>query len=222
MKNTHKYLGFFFLVFVSSSVFSQSFGIKGGLNFSKISMKNKDGNLSGKFCSAPGFHLGPFYEIPLSYSFSLETALLFNTRGYRFTEDKTALDQRINYDHYVNLSYLDFPVNFKARYSFDYFSIYASTGPYLGIGLFGKEKEGPTLDDEREKDVREIIWGDKTGDDFKRYDYGIQLGTGVEFGQFSIGANYSFGLANISPDKTNGLKVNNRLLNVSLAYSIIN
>lgn len=199
----------------------QRMGIKGGLNFSKIAYKQFSENLSASFCTNTGFHIGPFYEIAISDYFSLESALLLNSKGFRYGEDRTALEEKINYDHDVNLYYLDLPINLKGRYSFDYFSVFVSTGPYVGVGLFGKEKQGPTLNEQREEDVREIVWGDDPLSDFKRYDYGIQLGTGIEAGQLSLGVNYNYGLANISPDKINGLKINNRVINVSLAYTLL-
>ncbi|MBK7028934.1 MAG: hypothetical protein IPH45_06895 [Bacteroidales bacterium] len=54
-------------------------------------------------------------------------------------EQGPALDMS-DYKRNVNLYYLDLPLNFKTLIDLGSTDIYGTLGPYVGIGLFGKEK----------------------------------------------------------------------------------
>lgn len=64
-----------------------------------------------------------------------------------------------------------------------------------------------------------VVWGsDAEESDFKRLDFGLIMGAGVEIKAIQIGLSYDLGLANITPDTDNGNKVHNRILALSVAY----
>ena len=94
-------------------------------------------------------------------------------------------------------------------------NVFASAGPYLGIGLFGKEKcftediTGRQIEEETSSNV----FSDKHQE---RLDYGVGLRLGAEFGgHFQISAGYDWGLKDIN---SNFDKNRNHNFNVSLAY----
>lgn len=66
MKNITKFL---LILLVSSLCFqsyTQTFGIKGGLNMATMLVKDDDDTWSDDFKMNPGFHIGPTMEFPLS------------------------------------------------------------------------------------------------------------------------------------------------------------
>jgi hypothetical protein len=46
------------------------------------------------------------------------------------------------------------------------------------------------------------------------------MGAGVEFKSFQLGLNYNLGLANISSYSEDGLKFNNRVIGITVAYKL--
>ena len=89
-------------------------------------------------------------------------------------------------------------------------------GSYIGIGLSGTIKGEVIVDGLTTSQEIDIEWGSDIDSDFKRMDFGLIIGAGVELNSIQIGLNYSLGLANISP-QTN-VKVNNRVLGISVGY----
>lgn len=49
-------------------------------------------------------------------------------------------------------------------------------------------------------EVVDVEWGSDENDDFKRLDYGLSAGVGVEFNAVQVGVSYSIGIADIMPN----------------------
>ena len=165
-----------------------------------------------------GFHIGATAEFPLTEIFSLETGLLISTKGVIYKQLLTEEDMDFEYKFNLSPLYLDIPVTAKA--SFDIgggAKIYGVFGPYAAIGLSGKIKQEESINGATTSEEIDIEWGsDIESSNFKRMDFGLIMGAGVELNSIQIGLNYSLGLANISP-QTN-VKVNNRVLGISVGY----
>jgi opacity protein-like surface antigen len=218
-----KYLVKLFVVIITFSMttelFAQNFGIKGGLNFSNILLKDDDDTYSNDFKMKPGFHVGATAEFPLTKMISFETGLLLSTKGYKTSEEETYMGETYKYEEKINLFYLDIPLTAKASFDLGGVKIYGVFGPYLGMGLSGKYKYEETYDGETDSEEEDIEWGsDEDNDDLKRLDFGLTLGAGVEIKSIQIGLTYDLGLANISTDNDNGYKGNNRVLGISVGY----
>ena len=218
MKNLVKlFLIVIAIMMATDKLFSQEFGIKAGLNLSNMHMVY-DRMLSNDSNMKTGFHIVATAEFPLTEIFSLETGLLLSTKGFiskqLFTEEALGF----NYESKVNLNplYLDIPITAKASSYIGSTKIYFVFGPYVGIGLSGKIKGEEIIDGVTTSQEIDIEWGSDIDSDFKRMDFGLIVGTGVELNSIQIGLNYSLGLANISP-QTN-VKVNNRVLGISVGY----
>ena len=225
MKNLVKlFLIVIAIMMATDKLFSQEFGIKAGFNSSNMHIVSESWVLSSKLKT--GFHIGATAEFPLTEMFSLETGLLISTKGVIVKELLTEEDMGFNegmgfnLEYKANLSplYLDIPVTAKA--SFDTgggTKIYGVFGPYVGIGLSGKIKQEESINGATTSEEIDIEWGsDIESSNFKRMDFGLIMGAGVELNSIQIGLNYSLGLANISP-QTN-VKVNNRVLGISVGY----
>jgi hypothetical protein len=214
----------FLVVLISNQSYGQSIGLRGGLNLSNMLIKDDNETYSEDFKLKPGYQFGAIAEFPISNIFSLETGLLLTTKGYRFTLEETEDGDSYKYTQQLNLLYLDIPLTAKASFNIGNAKIYGLFGPYIGFGLSGKYKEiyEETSDGETESEEEEekVKWGSDEESDIKRLDYGLVMGAGVEFKSFQLGLNYNLGLANISSYSEDGLKFNNRVIGITVAYKL--
>ena len=206
------------IMMATDKLFSQEFGIKAGFNSSNMHVVYDGSIISEDFNMRTGFHIGATAEFPLTEIFSLETGLLISTKGVIYKQLLTEEDMDFEYKFNLSPLYLDIPVTAKA--SFDIgggAKIYGVFGPYAAIGLSGKIKQEESINGATTSEEIDIEWGsDIESSNFKRMDFGLIMGAGVELNSIQIGLNYSLGLANISP-QTN-VKVNNRVLGISVGY----
>lgn len=203
----------------ADGLFAQTFGIKGGLNLSTVLIKNDDETLSDDFKMNPGFHIGATAEFPSDKAISFETGLFVTTKGYRINQDEMSGPETFKVEGKMNLLYLDLPLTVKAKFDVGGVKLFGVFGPYIGMGLSGKSKFTLTFNGETESGEETINWGsDENEDIFKRLDYGLTMGAGVEINSILIGANYGLGLANISNYSGDGYRVNHRVIGISVGY----
>lgn len=130
---------------------------KFGMNFSNMTKIDESKAL-------PGFTLGVGMDYGFNENWSLQSGLMISSKGFKFKEGDWQ-------DKYRPI-YLDIPI--LAAYKFnisDNTKFVINAGPYLAIGLGGKNKE---------TDEEDIKLFDKDGYDWKRFDLGIQYGIGLE------------------------------------------
>lgn len=108
------------LIITSGTTQAQSFGIKGGMNFSNLT-----GDDANDFKGLTSFHVGVLKEFVILKNLSFQPELLFSTQGVEVDED----------DNY-KLNYFTLPLLVKI-YLNDSFSLHA--GPQLGL-LVGETK----------------------------------------------------------------------------------
>jgi hypothetical protein len=209
MKNFGKI--FFFLVAVacSNSLFSQAFGLRGGLNLANMTF-NSDSDDSDDFDTDMliGLNLGVAASFEVSSGLMFETGLGLSQKGFKVSEDDATVTWRANY--------LDIPLTLKKMFAGD--KVFVQAGPYLGFGISGKSKykfDGKTEDEP-------IDWGsDKDDDDQKRLDFGLTFGAGAMVtDKIQVGLNYGLGLANVSPYSENGYKETNQVIGITVGYSL--
>lgn len=164
---------------------------------------------------AMGFHLGACGELGIPYAnkgLFLDFELLLTSK------------RRISKKYYdvitgqgkhwkTNSVYMEVPLRFGYRFTFnERFNIFASAGPYIGLGLFGKNKvitEEPNAF--RTTTVSNNIF---SSDDQKRFDWGVGLRLGAEIRQhYQISFGSDWGLC-----ETNSLGDKNRIFAISLCY----
>ena len=113
MKNVYKLLVVLFLISLTSQTFAQpTFGIKGGVNFANMVMKDDDDTYSDDFKMKLGFQIGGTAEFVINEMFSFEPALMLSTKGTKMEFDIEGTDITVK----TNLMYLDIPLNGKAYF----------------------------------------------------------------------------------------------------------
>jgi len=180
----------------SADSFAQTFGVRGGLNMTN--MLSKSDAHTADLKAIVGFHIGGTAEFEITDMFSFETGLFLMTMGFKNEGELV--------DYKTNLLYLNIPITAKARYELDNFSLYGLFGPYIGLGLSGKNNSV------------DIEWGSGDSDNLKRFDFGWTIGAGVEYEAFMAGLSYNLGLANIMAQTEGGYKAKNRAFLISVGY----
>jgi len=175
-------------------VSAQSIGLKAG-----ISVSNGSTNWPTHY--NPGLFAGISGDIPVSESVFLSSGLLFIKKGTK--RDWSGTQVRIP------VWYLEIPVNTVYKFDFGTWKLFANAGIYTGVGLSAKIKNG----DETEK----VEFGHNTGQ-YKKMDYGMNLGGGAEIDNVQVGLNYGFGFINIS--RFTAETIRNRVFTVSAVYSL--
>lgn len=143
---------------------------------------------------------------------------MLTTKGYKYSDSETLFGVTVEVEQSLGSYYVDIPLNFKAAFEMGDAKIYGAAGPFVGIGLSGKMKTkmtGAGLDTDETEDIE---WdSDVEEDDFKRLDYGVSVGAGIELSDLQIGLFYNLGLANISSYTDDGATIQNRGLILSVA-----
>jgi hypothetical protein len=189
---------------ISTPLFSQTFGIKGGFNFAKM-FAIEDGEIySDEIGLKPGINFGPTVSFPINDMVSFESGLILNSKGYKITDT--------DYINKLNIYYVDVPITAKVNYELDDFNVFGVFGPYLGLALAGKYKENY----EGDKYTERIKIGPKKDDDLKPIDAGITLGAGIGIENVEFSLNFSLGLSNVI--NSDYVKFKNRVLGLSIAY----
>jgi hypothetical protein len=203
-KSNISYFIIFLFFFTESS--GQRFGIQGGINLSKILLKDNYNNYSDKLESNPGINGGVTLGFRLSHFIEVEAAALYESRGYKY-EDEVFTQK-------LNLLYADIPVLLKVGPTYGPFKIFGAAGPYLGIGIMGNYKYfyGP------DKITHHLKWGNGDEDYLKRMDFGVKFGVGAEAMNITLGAYYTVGLVNIIKTNDYGTKFLNRGISICVGY----
>ncbi len=166
-------------------------GVKAGANFANLNFEGEDATFSVD--RRAGFVGGLFVVWPATSRLALQTEILFSRKGAEVGEGGDSAK--------IKLNYLDLPV--LARVSSEASggtSFHVFAGPSFGFRLSAKG-EG----DGEEEDL---------DDDVERFDLGLVAGAGVEFGRLIIDGRYTWGLSDIDKDKSDDVKVKNRVFSV--------
>ena len=158
-----------------------AFGVKAGMNLSNFS---GDLDMDAKV----GFNAGVTVDYGFTPDLFFMTGLEFTTKGAKASDD---------FDMKLNLSYIQLPIHVGYKLNVaENTRINLHAGPYLAYAVEGKWKA-------KEGSVEGSVsaFGDEmdaVGLKMKRFDLGIGLGVGVEFGQFNVGLGYDLGILDIS------------------------
>jgi hypothetical protein len=202
------------LIFVLACVFIPlraqfRYSFQGGLNVTTQIAKNYNADYA-KNLFLIGFNAGPAIDYMWGLHFSLHSGIILEnkgTRGHVELAGKTA-------DGVNRLLYLDVPLlarwNFKAVGTV----FFVEAGPYTGFGLRGKAGI-ETADTTRSWVIK---WGKDPQDNFRRFDYGVVGGAGLEWNRFSLEGCFAYGLANIYALSQTGYIIEQRAFSVRIGY----
>lgn len=213
MKKTSTLLILFLLT--ALNLFAQEktrFGLKTGINLSWLST---DQGFSDRQ-PIMSMHFTGFTEVQLSEKLFMQPGLSLQGKGYRINANGW-MDGPNGSTHML---YIEIPVNFLYQFKLPFANMIAGGGPYLGMGLWDKEKGGSGgwfADLPR-------------GKGYDNTDYGLNLSLGTQLSsRFVLTLQQGIGLANIAPEAytipgpADGLivvddKIRNMVSSVSLGY----
>jgi hypothetical protein len=197
-------------VLIANAQQKSSFIIKGGLNIANVSTSS-DGDIEDAK-SLTSFHVGVVGDIALAKVFSFQPGILFTGKG---TKSQNGSESDANYFKFTsNPYYIEIPANFVFKIPFGETKLFAGAGPYLGIGIAGKNKgKGRFMGTafETESDI-EFNDDDPTTLNFeedaglgrmRRFDYGLNGLAGIEFKNVLFSVNYGHGLAKLQSGSDN-------------------
>lgn len=157
---------------------ANTFGIKGGLNWSNLLPDGDDVNEEN---ARWGFHAGVFGRATPSENLGIQGELLYSTKGTTVVYDGL-IDQQVSF----NLGYLELPLFVAIRLG-DVLELHA--GGYAGYLLSSDVTSDGDLGDSSE---------DVDRDNFNSLDFGLLGGVGVNLGPAQIGARYTYGLVDLA------------------------
>lgn len=181
-----------------------AFGVKAGMNVSTLS-----GDVNGADAKV-GFNVGVTLDYAFTENLYLLTGLDFTQKGAKF---KGAIDE-IEYTGDAKLTlnpmYLQIPIHVGYKFEIaENTKLVIQAGPYLAYGVAGKAKaEASGVGSEKVGVFRSGL--------MKNFDFGLGLGTGVEFGKIGVKLGYDFGVINVWD--ADGVSVRNGNFHVGVGY----
>ena len=222
-------LALFSLFVTNANAQKSSAIIKAGVNFANVSVDNNGRVDDAKALTS--FQAGIIGDIQLAPIFSIQPGILFTGKG---TKTQSGTEGSANwYKATSNPYYIEVPVNFVFKTPTGPVKFFAGAGPYLGIGVAGKNKVRGAILGTNFSSEDKIDWSNddpstlnqEEGSGFgimKRFDYGLNGTTGIETRSAVILLNYGFGLANLqSGSKSSGnAKNKNRVLSLTVGIRL--
>ena len=180
-----------------------TFGARAGLNLTNVSVKVGNSSTSGDM--KPGIQLGVVAEYSLNESFVIQPGLLFAQQGTKTEYSYSDRGVSMKGKDKMILNYLQIPVNAQYKVDLGGMKLLLQAGPYLGFAISGKMKGEETFEGRKEKYDQKLEFGSDNGY-YKRFDFGLGIGAGLEFGNIQVGLGYNLGLANIRSSEDNKVK----------------
>jgi len=214
------------LLLSSSAIFAQTkFGIKGGVNFANMTLKEDGSSATYSPSSQTSFHITGLADIKVNETFSFQPGLSLSGKGFsnKYSTDYSfvGFDYSASYENHTNVYYLEIPLNAVAKLQAGSGKFLIGAGPYTSFGLSGKTKTKTTGTDEEGNNVNEtenedIEFG--SGEEqMKRFDFGLNFLAGYELQNgVSLNAGYGLGLNNLA--NSNEGSVKNKVFSISVGF----
>lgn len=206
--------------------------VQGGLNLANITTTNTGGTQHNNLLTT--FNAGIMGRSNATEPIALEAGLLVDGRGAKSNSYLTSSTD----DNYVkanfNPIYLELPVNFVLRLPLTHKNnIFLNAGPYVAMGIGGKAKVETSFLGVKSNSTSTIQFNndnpstsqqeESSYDKLKRFDYGVNLGAGLDLKKILFKVNYEYGLAKINSTQTNNSSNNNnkyRIVSISLGIPL--
>ena len=201
------------------------FGVKGGLNLSKISQSNL-GDATQKL--NPGYAFGGLFEFNASKVLALESGLFLSSKGTKLETTASESGVSITGKYIVSPLYVELPVNLVYKLAVGTSTLRLFLGSYFAVGVGGtmKDKYSATglpagvtlaslgLDDSS----TDITFGSSDDSDLARIDGGYIIGAGYQMKDLIISAQYGLGTFNLDPSGSSDNESKNRVIGISVGY----
>jgi hypothetical protein len=185
------------------------YGFQAGLNVTTQIARNCNAD-STKNLFLYGFNAGPVIDFIWGRHFSLHSGIILENKG---TRGHVEVDGR-SADVVDRLLYLDVPLLARGNFKAGNTVIFIEAGPYAGFGLTGKAR----IETADTTWLWDINWGKEPQDDFKRVDFGVIGGAGLEWKRFSLEGCFAYGIANIYAVSQIGYVIKQRAFSVRIGY----
>lgn len=186
------------------------FGLKGGVNFSNISISGGNSVTNPDTTTRTSFHLGGLVEVKLADKFALQPEIQYSSVGYKFA--LTGIEQGISYrgDVVDKIDYLSIPVLVK-YFAAEGFSI--EFGPQIAFLMSHKA------------DIQVNVAGTSNSEttDLKKYsentEFGLNFGASYKLkNNLFFSGRYNLGLSDMQSESSDGEKILNRCFQLSIGY----
>jgi hypothetical protein len=191
--------------------------LRAGLNLANVSINDNGGTSDAKTLTS--FQVGIIGDFNLAPCFAIQSGLVFTGKG---TKTQSGNEGDANwYRATTNPYYLEVPVNFVFKTATGPVKFFAGAGPYLAIGIAGKNKTRGSFAGVAFSSDKSIDWSnddpttlnEDEGAGFgimKRFDYGLNGLVGIETQNLTFSANYGLGLAKLQSGSNSGADNNNK------------
>ncbi len=178
--------------------------VKGGLNFANVSITN-DGDID-EANMLTSFQVGFSGDVKILPFLFFQPGILFTGKGSKTQSGETT--DATYFRATSNPYYVEIPANFVFKTPTGPVKFFAGAGPYIAVGVAGKNKtEGKFLGVAFNSE-KSIEWSndDPSTLDYdegagygimKRFDYGLNGTAGIETSHLVLGLNYGLGLAKL-------------------------
>lgn len=211
--------------------------VQGGVNLANVTTTKSGGTEKSNMLTT--FNAGILGRFNLSTTFDLETGLLLDGRGSKYETYFTSSRDDNYLKSKFNPLYIEVPLNAVIRIPLDNTinstnksNIFINAGPYAAMGIAGKSTLDSKIIGETSSSSSNIKFSDKDNpftnqrddasyDELKRFDFGVNVGAGIDFGKILLKANYGMGFVKINSMQTNnGANDKNKYRTVSLSLGI--
>jgi Outer membrane protein beta-barrel domain len=183
---------------------SQAQILKGGVNLANVSITN-DGDIDdNKMLTS--FQVGFATDIKITSFFYFQPGILFTGKGSKTQSGETT--EATYYRATSNPYYIEVPANFVFKTPTGPIKFFAGAGPYIAVGVSGKNKVDGKFLGTSFSSEKSIEWSNddpatldyEEGSGYgimKRFDYGLNGIAGIETKNIVLSANYGYGLAKL-------------------------
>lgn len=200
-------------------------GVKAGVNFSKLIIENESGSKQPTQF-VPRFQAGLTAEIPIAADLYIQPAALYSGKGFR--QENNWFSGSDN-EFKTTVSYIEVPLNFLYKPPLGKGNLLIGAGPYVAYGAGGtwEAESNVIIGDIVIDDYGDVIFkDDRVNGEFgaylygKPFDYGATFLAGYEFmDTFSVQINAQLGLANLQP-AVDGEKPEGKRKNAGFGVSV--
>ena len=182
-----------------SASFAQdfTFGARIGMNVANIG-----GDPKPEMDAKLGFKAGIVADFPLADNIYLEPGLYFSPKGAKKEYSVLGVTSKT----YCNLNYVEIPINGVYKFEVNSnFAVRGHVGPYFGFGILGKTKTKVDGKVDKESKVSNFKDGhnkyDEPHNDYSKFDFGLNLGAGIEFSVCYLGVQYGMGFVDFNRNR---------------------
>ncbi|WP_129714571.1 porin family protein [Pedobacter sp. SYP-B3415] len=195
------------------------FGLKAGVNLSRLHSSGDGMNLNDYAKDNVGFSVTGFGDFGVANNFFIQPGITLQNKGGKWENTPGAANVSVT----QNVMSVDVPVNAVFRIpTGNAGAVQISAGPYIGFNISGKTKTEGSVGSTGGSTESDIEFGNTTDDDLSSMDFGANFGLGYRLNNgFLIGANYGLGLANQIPKdaRSGDMKWTNRIVGFTVGYS---